>query len=232
MNSIAKNEKLPDSFKDDVPIVMHPSLQFMIGAFLYEKFGERKYFGDCLAMYTFLYQTARHQGNIQVWANRNFVTKALSWTTRKFAIIRDLLEEMGLVEFIETKNDNLSGKKYWKINHVWKPERIELMGIEESMKAIGDMKSISRDDIVRINLMKDLLIQGFGTHGTIETSDCFEFFEALDGVTDLKAYNFTFEGKNNKLIAHGGFEGEEDFAYTVPTYMLEEVLKFILEDVL
>ncbi len=227
MNSIAKNDKLPKGFKDDTPIILHPSKVLSIGSGLYN-IEQEEHFADCIAMYIFLYQTVRHQGNVQVWTNQKFLTKGLHWGHRKVARTLGLLEAIGFIEFVGSGNDKtFRGKTYIKVNYIWSPEKFELMEIEASMKTIEGIGDTNRDDIIRVNLLKDILIRNFGRNGEIETDATFDFPEVINGVTDLKAFKFTFEGDNNLLIAHGE---EVDFYYTVPLHYLEEVLKFIIDD--
>ncbi len=228
-NKEQTKSKLPDGFKDDVPIQMHCSLQFKMRAFLNEKYGTQKYFPDCLALYVYLYQTARHQGNIRVWLNRSFIKKAMGWGQTKVYRTRDLLEEMGLIETMtsddnKTKTGKIQGKIFLQVNLVWTPEKIELNEVEVGLKQAGS----NLDEIIQNRTLKNLIINNLGYE--IETDSAFTFYEILNGGVDLEAYVFRFEGENNKLIAHGGYEGEEDFAYTVPMDMLTEVLEHILGD--
>lgn len=75
---------------------------------------------DCIALYTFLYYTAKWQGTNQPKATVSYIAKALNWSENRVRKTKAILRELNLIEDVKRKNK--SGKiegHYLKVNFIW-----------------------------------------------------------------------------------------------------------------
>lgn len=224
------DELLPEGFKDDTPIVIHPSIVLKMGSWLYGNgYVDDGYYaqkGNCMALYFLYYQTVRHQGNVNVWLTQSFTMNSLGWTRKRVRETKDILLKMGLIaeDFQRETREKKTGrfqkgnfKSYTPVNFTWTPEKIELMEIEQSLNIPGDT-------ISETIMLKNLLFEKYN-YNTIETDLTYTFDEVLTGNVDMETNTFYF-GDDGIFKALGSVDEDKDFEYTIPTNKLLEVMKF------
>ncbi len=78
---------------------------------------------DAFVLYQHLFYTARLQETNQVWANKTYLKRGLSWGDERVARAKALLKEMGLIELVQ-RQDQENGKwtkAYIKLNFLFNP---------------------------------------------------------------------------------------------------------------
>ncbi len=232
------DDKLPPGFKDDIPIQVHPSLYFKIGSWLYNNgYVNNDYYahrGDCMALYTFYYQTVRHQGNVNVWLTQRFTVNALGWTKKRVRETKEILLKMGLIgaDFQrEVPREEKTGRfqkcnlqVYTPVNFVWTPEKIEMNEVEESIKLTSGLEI---EDIIKYKIYRDILLKRVKNGKEIITRDEIEFEDFKDGPDSISTQHFSFNYEDN-LVALDEEDGWRE--YIIPTHKVSELYEKIVMD--
>ncbi len=82
---------------------------------------------DTIALYTFLYYTAKWQKTNTVKANIRFIMKALKWGNRRVSNIKKILTAVGLIKTVK-RNSISSIGWYIEIKFIWSRETVEKIG--------------------------------------------------------------------------------------------------------
>lgn len=103
---------------------------------------------DTLALYTFLYYTAKWQKTNTVKATTNYIMDALKWGNRRVSKIKKILKSLGLIKNVK-RNSSTNKGWYIEIKFIWSQETTQ--------------KNINSDTknerCAETHIFKDVLIQ-------------------------------------------------------------------------
>lgn len=199
-------------YKSKLPLVIHQSIK----AKIYDYYQDKKtnHFLLALGLYVFLYDTARHQNNIRVWATDTFIRKGTGIGQRLLPIIKKDLERMGLIEIYHTQDKNgVFHKRYIEVKYVWKPEAIDKLFYQEQNKT------------TEYKIAKALLVQNFNINEEIVPQEEFEFETEFNGYDVILSAESFFFNDDEVLVANTFINGEEKyFDYIVPSDRVGEII--------
>jgi hypothetical protein len=81
-------------------------------------------FASLLALYTFYYYTAKWQKTDQPKATLNYVCKGIGWSDTTVKKIKKQLKELGLIEDVVVKDNNIITGHFIKVNFIWIKDNI------------------------------------------------------------------------------------------------------------
>ncbi len=114
--------------------------------------------GDCIALYTFYYYTAKWQKTNSVKATTGYTAKGLKWTVPRVRTAKQMLQAAGLVEDYTDKDD--AGKikgHYVKINFIWTESTLRKSQRVDNSET--NALSSNKKDIVEQSTTPDILKQ-------------------------------------------------------------------------
>lgn len=124
----------PNYFKinsEEEPIVLS---KYVIDLLLKQDYGS-----DCIALYCFYYYTAKWQKTNQPKATTEYTATRLNWSVNKVRKIKNILREVGLIEDIVVKNNNVISGHFIKVRFIWSkqishPNDFSQCGISHSVR--------------------------------------------------------------------------------------------------
>ena len=206
-------------YKDPLPIIAHPSIMNMIRSHVIEHPELKKDFHFITSLYFWLYETARRQGNNQVYAEVSFLERKLFCGRNRVKRTKAILHELELIDY-KKKLCPEKGRvvTYIKVNHVW-----------------GANGVLSLLQASQLNEMKEFLIDGFG-NGVICTGENIgeeEIFIDINGSEHVSTFVQDIYFNEDEMLCtnatiNGGSEIEHIFRVDESPVILEKVYNYAI----
>lgn len=201
--------------KEELPVVIHISIFTKVYEYFKAK-GKLSKYVEAIGMYAYLYQLARKQPNIRIWATIEYISRGTGLTRKKVISIKSDLVKIGLLEIHKEPNTKGKfGKTYIEVKFVWKPETLQKLFYQE------------QNETTQYKISKALLLEYFGEGYKFETEEMYDFELEMNGVDVVISSNL-FYFDDNRLVCDGIVSAATEVDYfIVPTDRVNEIIREI-----
>lgn len=178
---------------------------------------------DCIALYMFLYKTAKWQGTKSVKANDVYIRKCLGWGAKRVTTTKGILESAGLIKKVARRKDGKITGHFIEVAYLLHHNTRKPL-VEETTCGSGETYT-NKSNIKCLNNSVDNTTTVVGetpqTYGKPEINQLFETWESTTGlpITSNKTKN---RYACNNLINKYGVDGVEKLIRVVERAQLDQ----------